>query len=86
MKRTMTKAEIITEAEDIRKQIVSLKKELRKISVKARPIAIHAWKLVEKLDQSGKYDTKQKWINKIINNCSVWQDIDYEIRNIIHCF
>ena len=86
MKKTMTKAEIITEAKAIRKQIASLKKALRKIKAKATPIAIRAWKLGEELEQSGKYDTKQKWIGKIINDCSFWQDADHEIKLLIQSF
>ena len=66
--------------------INALKKALNKLKVKATPIAVRAWKLGEELEQSGKYDTKQKWISKIINDCSFWQDADHEIKLLIKSF
>lgn len=85
-KKPMTKAEILAEEKAVRKQINALKKALNKLKVKATPIAVRAWKLGEELEQSGKYDTKQTWISKIINDCSFWQDADHEIKLLIKSF
>ena len=86
MKKPMTKTEILAEAKKIRKQIISLKKTLRKIKAKAKPVAVRAWKLNEELDQSGKYDTKQKWLSKLMIDLGYWQDADHEIKLLIQSF
>ena len=86
MKKTMTKDEILIEAKAIRKQINQLKKTLRKIKAEAKPVAIRAWKLNEELDQSGKYDTKQKWLSKLMIDLGYWQDADHEIKLLIQSF
>lgn len=86
VKKTMTKPEILAEAKKIRKQIISLKKTLRKIKAKAKPVAVRAWKLSEELDKNGRYDTKQKWLNKLIIDLDYWQDADHEIKLLIESF
>ena len=86
MKKPMTKTEILAEAKKIRKQIISLKKTLRKIKAKAKPDAIRAWKLNEELDKKGKYDTKQKWLSKLMTDLGFWQDADHEIKLLIQSF
>lgn len=86
MKKPMTKTEILAEAKKIRKQIISLKKTLRKIKAKAKPVAVRAWKLNEELDKKGKYDTKQKWLSKLMTDLGFWQDADYEIKLLIQSF
>lgn len=86
MKKPMTKTEILAEAKKIRKQIISLKKTLRKIKAKAKPVALRAWKLSEELDKKGKYDTKQKWLSKLVADLGFWQDADHEIKLLIQSF
>lgn len=86
VKKTMAKSEILAEAKKIRKQIISLKKTLRKIKAKAKPVAIRAWKLYDELDKKGKYDTKQKWLSKIVTDLEYWQDADHEIKLLIQSF
>ena len=85
-KKTMSKPEILAEAKKIRKQINRLKKTLRKIKAKAKPVALRAWKLSEELDKKGKYDTKQKWLSKLIVDLGFWQDADHEIKLLIESF
>lgn len=85
-KKTMTKSEIVAEAKKIRKQINHIKKTLRKIKAKAKPVALRAWKLNEELDKKGKYDTKQKWLSKLMTDLGFWQDVDHEIKLLIQSF
>ena len=86
MKKPMTKTEILAEAKKIRKQIISLKKTLRKIKAKAKPVAVRAWKLNEELDKKGKYDTNQKWLARLMTDLDYWQDADHEIKLLIQSF
>ena len=85
-KKTMTKSEIVAEAKKIRKQINHIKKTLRKIKAKAKPVALRAWKLSEELQQNGKYATNEKWLNKLIIDLDYWQDADHEIKLLIQSF
>lgn len=86
MKKPMTKTEILAEAKKIRKQIISLKKTLRKIKAKAKPVAVRAWKLNEELDKKGKYATNEKWLSKLMTDLDYWQDADHEIKLLIQSF
>lgn len=84
----LTSDEIRAEAAAVRKEINGLKSALRKIRDKAKKTAIRAWKLNEELDKQykpgvSKYDTKQKWLSRIINDLDYWQDADYDIDNVI---
>ena len=84
----LTSDQIRAEAAAIRKEINGLKSTLRKIRDKAKKTAIRAWKLSEELDQKHKpnipkYDTKQKWLSKIITDLEYWQDADHDIDLVI---
>lgn len=89
MKNTkLTSTEIRNEAAEIRKEIDALKAELRKFKAKAKKTAIRAWKLSEELDKQykpsiRKYDTKQKWLSKIVTDLEYWQDADHDIDLVI---
>ena len=89
MKNTkLTSTEIRNEAAEIRKEIDILKAELRKFKAKAKKTAIRAWKLSEELDKQykpgiSKYDTKQKWLSKIVTDLEYWQDADHDIDLVI---
>lgn len=86
--KKLTSTEIRNEAAEIRKEINALKAELRKLKTKAKKTAIRAWKLYDELDQTykpniHKYDTKQKWLRKIVTDLEYWQDADYDIDHVI---
>lgn len=86
--KKMTSREIQTEAAKLRKKMAKLKAALRKVKAKAKPIALRAWKLSEELDKQykpgiSKYDTKQKWLNKIMIDLDYWQDADHDIDLVI---
>ena len=86
--KKMTRHEIQAEAAKLRKKMAKLKAALRKVKAKAKPIALRAWKLSEELDKQhkpgiSKYDTKQKWLNKIMIDLDYWQDADHDIDLVI---
>ena len=86
--KKLTSAEIRDEAAEIRKEINALKAELRKFKAKAKKSALRAWKLSEELDKQykpgiSKYDTKQKWLSKIITDLEYWQDADHDIDLVL---
>ena len=86
--KKLTSTEIRDEAAEIRKEINALKAELRKLKTKAKKTAIRAWKLYDELDQTykpniPKYDTKQKWLRKIVIDLECWQDVDHDIDLVI---
>ena len=86
--KKLTSDEIRAEAAAVRKEINGLKSALRKLRDKAKKTATRAWKLNEELDKQykpgiNKYDTKQKWLSKIITDLDYWQDADYDIDNVI---
>ncbi len=89
MKNTkLTSTEIRNEAAKIRKEINALKAGLRKFKTKAKKTAIRAWKLSEELDKQykpgiSKYDTKQKWLSKLMIDLDYWQDADRDIDLVI---
>jgi len=89
MKNTkLTSTEIRDEAAAIRKEISILKAELRKFKAKAKKTALRAYKLYDELDKTykpsiRKYDTKQKWLSKIVTDLEYWQNADHDIDLVI---
>ena len=86
--KKLTSDEIRAEAAVLRKEIRVLKTALRKIRGKAKKTAVRAWKLSEELDKQckpgiSKYDTKQKWLSKLMVDLGYWQDADYDIDLVI---
>ena len=86
--KKMTSREIQTEAAKLRKEMAKLKAALRKVKAKAKPTALRAWKLYDELDKQykpniSKYDTKQKWLSKIVTDLEYWQDADHDIDLVI---
>jgi len=86
--KKLTSDEIRAEAAVLRKEIRVLKTALRKIRGKAKKTAVRAWKLSEELDKQykpgiSKYDTKQKWLSKLMVDLDYWQDADYDIDLVI---
>lgn len=86
--KKLTNDEIRAEAAELRKEMNALKAELRELKGKAKKTAVRAWKLWEELDKQykpgiSKYDTKQKWLSKIVTDLEYWQDADYDIDNVI---
>ena len=86
--KKLTSDEIRAEAAVLRKEIKVLKTALRKIRGKAKKTAVRAWKLYDELDKQykpniSKYDTKQKWLSKIVTDLEYWQDADHDIDLVI---
>ena len=86
--KKLTSDEIRAEAAVLRKEINVLKTALRKIRGKAKKTAVRAWKLYDELDKQykpgiSKYDTKQKWLSKIITDLDYWQNADHDIDLVI---
>ena len=86
--KKLTSAEIRAEAAAIRKEINGLKSALRKFKAKAKKTALRAYKLYDELDKQykpgiSKYDTKQKWLSKIVIDLEYWQDADHDIDSVI---
>lgn len=86
--KKLTSDEIRAEAAVLRKEIKVLKTALCKIRGKAKKTAVRAWKLSEELDKQykpgiSKYDTKQKWLSKLMIDLEYWQDADHDIDLVI---